>query len=205
MTKMNFKRATVAMLTSAMLAGAFTSGAPYSVKAATEHWNDASEEASKWTTWKDNWETFSSNYENVSLTPGVDETELNFAYYSHTQEIPKVKLAVNADMSDAVEFTGTQETGVVISDQQYYSNKITAKDLKENTQYYYQVWQNGEWSQVEEYSTKSFSEFSFNKNELIDFISSFGNISSSLIKICLILSQTFFHVNFLDNSKFLFY
>lgn len=50
MTKMNFKRATVAMLTSAMLAGAFTSGAPYSVKAATEHWNDASEEASKWTT-----------------------------------------------------------------------------------------------------------------------------------------------------------
>ena len=161
MTKMNFKRATVAMLTSAMLAGAFTSGAPYSVKAATEHWNDASEEASKWTTWKDNWETFSSNYENVSLTPGVDETELNFAYYSHTQEIPKVKLAVNADMSDAVEFTGTQETGVVISDQQYYSNKITAKDLKENTQYYYQVWQNGEWSQVEEYSTKSFSEFSF--------------------------------------------
>lgn len=161
LTKMNFKRATAAMLTSVMLAGSFVSGAPYSVQAATEHWNDASEEASKWSNWKDNWETYSSNYENVSLTPGTDETELNFAYYSHTKETPKVRLATKEDMSDAVEFTGTQEDAVTISEQQYYSNKITATDLKENTQYYYQVWKNGAWADTEKYSTKSFSEFSF--------------------------------------------
>lgn len=161
MTKMNFKRATAAMLTSAMLAGACISGAPYSVKAATEHWNDASEQASQWTNWKNNWETYSSNYENVSLTPGENETELNFAYYSHTEETPKVRMATKEDMSDAVEYTGTQQTGVVISEQQYYSNKITATDLKENTNYFYQVWKNGAWDKTEEYNTKSFSDFSF--------------------------------------------
>lgn len=131
------------------------------VQAATEHWNDASTDAKAWENWKANWDSYSSNYENVSLTPGVNETELNFAWYSKTVETPAVKIAKNQEMSDAVTFEGTQETAVEIDGTQYYSNKVTVENLTENTEYYYQVFKNGEWTEAEEYSTKSFTSFSF--------------------------------------------
>lgn len=132
------------------------------VKAATEHWNDASNTSEKkWENWKNNWDTYSSNYENVSLTPGSNESQLNFAWYSKTQETAKVKIAKNEKMSDAVEFTGSQETAVEINSTQYYSNKVTVKNLEENTTYYYQVFKNGNWEEPVTYETKSFSDFSF--------------------------------------------
>lgn len=159
--KKNLKRATASILTSALVAGICATGMSTEALAATEHWNDASTEAASWTKWKENWDAYSSDYENVSLTPGVDETELNLAWYSKTSETPKVKIATKEDMSDGQEYEGKQETAVVISEVQYYSNKVTVKNLNENTQYYYQVWKNGAWSEIEEYSTKSFSGFSF--------------------------------------------
>lgn len=130
-------------------------------QAATEHWNDASVESKAWEAWKENWDAYSSNYENVSLTPGVNETELNFAWYSKTVETPAVRIAQNKEMTGAVTFEGKQQTAVVIDETQYYSNKVTVKELKENTQYYYQVFKNGAWTEAVEYSTKSFSSFSF--------------------------------------------
>ena len=40
------------------------------VSAATEHWNDASaSKTESWSTWKANWDKYSTNYENASLTP----------------------------------------------------------------------------------------------------------------------------------------
>ena len=127
-----------------------------SAKAATEYWNDAS---AAWTNYKANWTELSSNYENVSLTPGVNETELNLAWYSHTSETPKVKIADNEEMNNAATFEGTQED---INDTVagYYSNKVTVKNLKENTEYYYQVFQNGEWAEAKAYETGSFENYS---------------------------------------------
>lgn len=125
-------------------------------KAATEYWNDAS---AAWNNYKAAWADISANYENVSLTPGVNETELNFAWYSHTMEMPKVKIADNKEMNNATEFEGTQED---INDtvEGYYSNKVTVKNLKENTNYFYQVFKNGEWADAVEYSTGSFTNYS---------------------------------------------
>lgn len=125
-------------------------------KAATEHWNDAS---AAWTAYKAAWSEISTNYENVSLTPGVDETQLNLAWYSHTMEMPKVKLADNKEMKNAAEFEGTQED---INDTVagYYSNKVTVKNLKAETDYYYQVLKNGEWTEAKPYSTGSFKNYS---------------------------------------------
>lgn len=154
-------KAMAAALSLSMTFGLVCSNLSLRTEAATEHWNDASAESTAWENWKANWDTYSSNYENVSLTPGVNETELNFAWYSKTVETPKVKIAKNADMSDAVKFTGAQTTAVEIDGTQYYSNKVTVKNLAENTQYYYQVLKNGNWTQAEKYSTKSFSSFSF--------------------------------------------
>lgn len=129
--------------------------------AATEHWNDASTtENAKWTEWKQKWETIKGDFEQVSLTPGTDETKLNFAWYSKTAETPAVRLAKSADMSGAVEFKGTQTENKEENAVGYFSNKVTAEKLEENTQYYYQVFKNGQWSETAGYSTKSFSSYS---------------------------------------------
>ncbi|MEE1313358.1 MAG: hypothetical protein UHS41_06415 [Lachnospiraceae bacterium] len=56
--------------------------------ATTKDWTDASTDSKSWSDWKANWEDYSSNYEYVSLTPGTDESKLNFAWYSHTEETP---------------------------------------------------------------------------------------------------------------------
>lgn len=65
-----------------------------STKAATEHWNDASETdaAASWNKYKNQWDSIKANWENVSITPGADETQLNFAWYSTREETPQVKL-----------------------------------------------------------------------------------------------------------------
>ena len=159
--KRNYLKTMTAILSLSMAFGLSVPNLSTDVQAATEHWNDASTESKAWDNWKENWDAYSSNYENVSLTPGVNETELNLAWYSKTVETPSVKIAKNKDMSDAVSFDGTQEAAVIIDEIQYYSNKVTVKGLAENTQYYYQVLKNGEWTEAEEYSTKSFSSFSF--------------------------------------------
>ena len=161
MMRKNVLRVTAGALSSAVLIGMCAAGIPAKVVAATEHWNDASASATKWEQWKNNWAAYSSNYEHVSLTPGADETQLNYAWYSHTVETPKVRVATKQNMDGAIEFEGTQTEAVTIDGVKYYSNKVIVKNLKEDTNYYYQVMQNGKWQDAEVYTTKSFSEFSF--------------------------------------------
>lgn len=140
-----------------------------STKAATEHWNDASETdaAASWNKYKNQWTSISTNYKNVSITPGADETQLNFAWYSTREETPQVKL-VYGKKTGSKEFSGKQEkiitgdeTGVPTSLDGYYSNKVTVTGLKENTDYYYQVYQDGKWTDMQKVSTKDTDEFSF--------------------------------------------
>lgn len=161
MMRKNVLRVTAGALSSAVLIGMCAAGIPAKVVAATEHWNDASASATKWEQWKNNWAAYSSNYEHVSLTPGSDETQLNYAWYSHTVETPKVRIAIKQNMDGATEFEGTQTEAVTIDGVKYYSNKVIVKNLKADTNYYYQVMQNGKWQDTETYTTKSFSEFSF--------------------------------------------
>lgn len=159
------KYAAKATVSAMMLAGGVMMASPIlssTVSVATEHWNDASaSKTESWSTWKANWDKYSTNYENVSLTPGATESQLNFAYYSKTEETPKVKIATKADMSDAKEVEGKQTQAVAIEGVQYYSNKASVNELKENTTYYYQVFQNGKYQDVQKYSTKSFKNYSF--------------------------------------------
>lgn len=110
-----------------------------------------------------NWETVSQDRTFVSLTPGADETELNFAWYSEGTDDAKVLFSKNANMENAKVFTGTCSDDVVYSETEhnYYSNKVTVTGLEENTTYYYQVYKNNVLQPAEKYETKSFSDFSF--------------------------------------------
>ena len=88
MKKNIVKKAAVTTLASVLVLNALAMPQK-NIGAATEHWNDASAE---WTAYKNAWTGLSTNYENVSLTPGTDETKINLAWYSKTEETPKFTL-----------------------------------------------------------------------------------------------------------------
>lgn len=125
--------------------------------AATEHFSDATK-STGWSGWASQWESsVSKNYEQISLTPGKTDSELNFAWYSKTgaTATPVVKLATKADMSDAKTFQGTTIAAI----DGYVSNRVTATGLKESTAYYYTYLNNGVESTPVKYTTKSFSSY----------------------------------------------
>ena len=116
----NVMKLTAGVLSTAVLAGMFATGIPTKIAAATEHWNDASRESTDWSNWKKNWAAYSSEYEHVSLTPGADETKLNYAWYSKTAETPKVRISTRQNMDGATEFTGAQTEAVTKRAQRKY-------------------------------------------------------------------------------------
>lgn len=66
------------------LCGALLVGTVVPALAATEHYNNGASVggSAEWTAWTQDWESVATDYTKVSLTPGADETELNFAWYS---------------------------------------------------------------------------------------------------------------------------
>ena len=80
--------------------------------AATSHWNDASAVPDavvstqagdqNWSQWKESWETIKGDYEQVSMAPGKNASQMNFAWYSRQQaEQSEVRLSTHADMSES--------------------------------------------------------------------------------------------------------
>ena len=125
--------------------------------AATAHFSDSTKDAA-WSGWTQQWASaVSTDYQQVSLTPGRNETELNFGWYSQTgaTATPVVRLATKADMSDAKTFRGSTSSAIA----GYVSNKATVTGLKPNSTYYYTYQVNGVESKPAKYSTKSFSSF----------------------------------------------
>lgn len=89
--------------------------------------------------WQERWETMKNDWTQVSLSPGSDDTQMNFAWYSKAQTVP-FRVASDAAMTQNVqEQTITGKTAVTDSEgTQYYSCKATASNLKPGT-YYYQI------------------------------------------------------------------
>ena len=82
------------------------------VSASTEHYNDSSKTGTEeaWSAWQGEWESVASDFTKVSITPGADETQLNFAWYSEKKNgeaTPIVHFGTDADKLEA--FTGESE------------------------------------------------------------------------------------------------
>lgn len=152
------KKIVVLLLTTTML---FSTGITAFANS-NDDWTEAKlTDAAKngaWDAWVKNWETIKSNPTEISLTPGKNASELNFAWYSKTSEPnPKLKLGKKQDLSDAKEVT-VNTTAAVTG---YNSNKTTATGLEENTTYYYSYQVNGVWTEAAPYKTHSTKNFSF--------------------------------------------
>lgn len=122
-------------------------------------------DSSEWAAWQETWKAIRSDYEKIALTPGEDESKLNFAWYSVTQETPKLKL-MDANGSLIKEYTGTQsvENAETVVENEVavtlYPNKVTVTGLTENTSYKYQYYVDGAWSETYDYKTQSAESFS---------------------------------------------
>lgn len=151
------KKALTLFLVLALVAG--TGG---TALAATVHYNDSSVTGGSeaWNAYVANWEALCADYTQVSLTPGTDETELNFAWYSKdegTAATPVVHFGT--DKANLKTYTGTSgEVDTSLTDGvQYVYNHVTVTGLNENTEYWYTVEKNGVQTEPAAYATKSFS------------------------------------------------
>ena len=112
-----------------------------------------------WEKWCEEWETEKDDWENISLTPGADETELNFAWYSKdSSETPEFRWYEDDTLSPAGAQIVSQSNAVP----GYYSNKVTVEGIEPGTTYYYAYTIDGEWTEPVEYtSADSTDSFSF--------------------------------------------
>ena len=115
-----------------------------SIYAATEHYNDSSKtgDAESWQAYQDNWETLASDFTQVSITPGKDETELNFAWYSEKTDgeaTPVVHFGTDQAALEAFEGTSGDVDTSLTGDKAYTYNHVTVTGVQPSTTYYYTV------------------------------------------------------------------
>lgn len=124
----------------------------------------------EWLSWQNKWnKSVSKDWTQISLTPGSDATQLNFAWYSkkdtNSTNAPKLKIGEGRKMKNAVTYTAEQTDVKSEEDNNgntYFSNKVTAKGLQENVTYYYSYEkEDGTFTTPEPYKVNSTDKFSF--------------------------------------------
>ena len=130
------------------------------VYASTDHYTDSSVTGAEsgWEEWDANWETTATDFTKVSLTPGADDTQLNFAWYSKkgdSEATPIVHFGTDKDNLETFEGTYGDVDQDLTGDTAYEYNHVTVTGLEPNTTYYYTVEKNGEQTDVCEYTTQS--------------------------------------------------
>ncbi len=84
--------------------------------------------------WDEYWNEVKDDNTQILLSPGADETKLNFSWHSQTGlYIPVVRISKNADMSGYKEFKGF----FTPAEKGQQTNRVTVSGLEENTVYYY--------------------------------------------------------------------
>ena len=112
----------------------------------------------EWKNWCEEWDKIKNSPTQMSLSPGEDETQLNFAWYSKSCDVkPNLKISDNPKMEDA---KALQVITTKASDE-YKTNKATATNLKPNTRYYYSYTINGKWTEPALYKTKNTKRYTF--------------------------------------------
>lgn len=106
-----------------------------------------------YTAWQEKWASISTDWTQVSMSPGSDESQMNFAWYSKDGESAGFRYGMTPDLSDGTEVSVTSEA----AQEGYQANKVTLTGLKPNTTYYYQAGS----KEVCTFDTRNAREFSF--------------------------------------------
>ena len=99
MNKKWIKKACAGMLTATVVcttAGSILASAAPDGKTTADNLSKTTNLTEEWSSWQNKWnKTVSKDWTQISLTPGSDATELNFAWYSKkngTSNAPKLKI-----------------------------------------------------------------------------------------------------------------
>ena len=165
MRKFMWKKAAAAAMTATILA---TSATVLQAAAPPDGHTNAQDTVEAYggaySNWMTKWNsTISKDREQISLSPGSDNSSLNFAWYTKkVSGIQKLKIAENKRLTNAKVYEAKQTEAVTDKDDTtYVSNKVTATDLKADTTYYYSYQKDGQWTAPEKYTTDNGSKFSF--------------------------------------------
>ncbi len=165
MRKFMWKKAAAAAMTATILA---TSATVLQAAAPPDGHTNAQDTVEAYggaySNWMTKWNsTISKDREQISLSPGNDNSSLNFAWYTKKASgIQKLKIAENKRLTNAKVYEAKQTEAVTDKDDTtYVSNKVTATDLKADTTYYYSYQKDGQWTAPEKYTTDNGSKFSF--------------------------------------------
>lgn len=165
MRKFMWKKAAVAAMTATILA---TSVTVLQAAAPPDGYTNAQDTVEAYggaySNWMTKWNsTISKDREQISLSPGSDNSSVNFAWYTkEASGVQKLKIAENKRLTNAKVYEAKQTKAVTDKDKtEYVSNKVTATDLKANTTYYYSYQKDGQWTAPEKYTTDNGSKFSF--------------------------------------------
>lgn len=98
----------------------------------------------------------SDYYTQICLTPGENETMLNFSWYSKFSDgVSKIKIGEKGGKEILCKGQ-SKDIG-----NGFVSNKVTVENLKENTTYIYSYECDGLWSKPLEYKTNDFQNYTF--------------------------------------------
>lgn len=165
MRKFMWKKAAAAAMTATILA---TSATVLQAAAPPDGYTNAQDTVEAYggaySNWMTKWNsTISKDREQISLSPGSDNSSVNFAWYTKKSAgVQKLKIAENKRLTNAKVYEAEQTKAVTDKDEtEYVSNKVIAADLKANTTYYYSYQKDGQWTAPEKYTTDNGSKFSF--------------------------------------------
>ena len=165
MRKFMWKKAAAAAMTATILA---TSATVLQAAAPPDGHTNAQDTVEAYggaySNWMTKWKnTLSTDWEQISLSPGSDNSSLNFAWYTKKNAgTQKLKIAENKRLTNAKVYEAQQTEATTDKEgTEYVSNKVTATDLKANTTYYYSYQKDGQWTAPEKYTTDNGSKFSF--------------------------------------------
>ena len=151
---MKWKKAAMLVLAAALVCQPMSAFADAAPDGMTDASKTAAEQGGAWEAWTQEWETLKEDWTQVSISPGADETQMNFAWYSKDGEQTGFVYGTSSDLSDGQSAQITQTA----SQEGYLSNKVTLKNLQPGTTYYYQV----AGKEIESFTTDDdTSDFSF--------------------------------------------
>lgn len=123
----------------------------------------------QYNSWKTEWEQVKDDWTQVSLTPGSDASQLNFAWYS-IQNVGgtsplKLKIGEGKNMRNVKVYEAAQTPVADETDQNgntYVSNKVTATGLRTGVTYYYcYEKESGSYTKPAAYTVRATDSFSF--------------------------------------------
>lgn len=109
-----------------------------------------------WCEWCENWQEKKDDKNIICLTPGENESTINFSWYSKKSDATNKIKVYDYDGSEQIITAKSinMESGLI-------SNKAEVKNLKPNTTYYYSYTIDGDWTDPVLFKTKSKDNFSF--------------------------------------------